>query len=74
MSHAQVYIVDKVENNPITIAGHPAWATEYDTETNEIRAMDIITNSFCAGGNVLVSEHVLDGQLNSLVLKYLKLF
>lgn len=49
----KVYIVDKVENNPITIAGHPAWATEYDTETNEIRAMDIITNSFCAGGNVL---------------------
>ncbi|QRV94399.1 glyoxal oxidase [Ceratobasidium sp. AG-Ba] len=49
----QVYVVDKVENNPIQVAGHPAWATLYNTDSNSIRAMDIITNSFCAGGNVL---------------------
>lgn len=22
----KVYIIDKVQNNPITISGHPAWA------------------------------------------------
>ncbi|KAF8530384.1 glyoxal oxidase [Hysterangium stoloniferum] len=49
----KMYIVDKVENNPTTIAGHPAWAAEYDLDSNMARAMDIVTNSFCAGGNVL---------------------
>ncbi|KAK4052086.1 hypothetical protein OIV83_002380 [Microbotryomycetes sp. JL201] len=49
----KVYIVDKTERNPVSINGHPAWATEYDYTTNTYRAMDIETNSFCAGGNVL---------------------
>lgn len=29
------------------------WATEYDNDSNTYRPMDIVTNSFCAGGNVL---------------------
>ncbi|GAA5898861.1 hypothetical protein JCM6882_004016 [Rhodosporidiobolus microsporus] len=53
----KVYIVDKTERNPVSVTGaagtHPAWATEYDIDTNEYRPMDIVTNSFCAGGNVL---------------------
>ncbi|BGP45591.1 hypothetical protein JCM10450v2_001410 [Rhodotorula kratochvilovae] len=53
----QVYIVDKTEANPVMVTGargeHPAWAVEYDWQTNEYRPMDIVTNSFCAGGNVL---------------------
>ena len=49
----KVYIVDKVENNPITVNDHPAWATEYDISTNQIRAMDVVTNTFCAGGAYL---------------------
>lgn len=49
----KVYIIDKTEGNPATVAGHPAWASEYDLETNQFRTMDIITNSFCAGGTVL---------------------
>ncbi|KAL8277617.1 hypothetical protein RQP46_010049 [Phenoliferia psychrophenolica] len=49
----KVYIVDKTENNPASIGGHPAWATEYDPATNTFRTMDVKTNSFCAGGNVL---------------------
>ena len=32
---------------------HPAWATEYDVDANTFRAMDVVTNSFCAGGSVL---------------------
>ncbi|CAE6489177.1 unnamed protein product [Rhizoctonia solani] len=48
-----VYIVDKTEKNPVEIAGHPAWATLYDVDGNTARPMDIVTNSFCAGGSVL---------------------
>jgi len=49
----KVYIIDKVENNPSQINGHPAWAAEYDINGNTGRPMDIVTNTFCAGGNVL---------------------
>lgn len=63
----KVYIVDKtgepfcmlsyvaliIERNNITINGHPAWATEYDLTTNQARPMDVLSNSFCAGGTVL---------------------
>ncbi|KAG8921616.1 hypothetical protein FRC00_008432, partial [Tulasnella sp. 408] len=49
----KVYIIDKAQNNEAQVAGHPAWATEYDLNTNQYRAMDVTTNTFCAGGNVL---------------------
>ncbi|WWC91234.1 uncharacterized protein L201_006176 [Kwoniella dendrophila CBS 6074] len=49
----KVYIVDKTENNNATVNGHPAWATEYDINTNTFRTMDVLSNSFCAGGTVL---------------------
>ena len=49
----KVYIVDKTENNNATVNGHPAWATEYDLATNTFRTMDVLSNSFCAGGTVL---------------------
>ncbi|OWZ40591.1 glyoxal oxidase [Cryptococcus neoformans 125.91] len=56
-NNKKVYVIDKAENNPITINGaygtHPAWATEYDIETNEYRTLDVYSNTFCAGGNVL---------------------
>jgi len=49
----KVYIIDKTENNPAQVNGHPAWASEYDVYANNGRSMDVITNTFCAGGNVL---------------------
>ncbi|KAK7692517.1 hypothetical protein QCA50_004145 [Cerrena zonata] len=49
----RVYVVDKTENNPTQIKGHPAWAAEYDVNGNTARPMDAVTNTFCAGGNVL---------------------
>ncbi|PCH36106.1 copper radical oxidase [Wolfiporia cocos MD-104 SS10] len=51
----KVYIIDKTERNPTQIDGHPAWAAEYTLTTNEGRPMNAITNSFCAGGNVLAN-------------------
>ena len=61
----KVYFVDKVENNPVTINGHPAWASgananrisrlfaecstlEWTLGANSQRAMDAVTNAFCA--------------------------
>lgn len=55
----KVYILDKTENNPISVTSavsgttHPAWATEYDLSTNTYRIMDVLSNSFCAGGGRL---------------------
>ncbi|KAG8908534.1 hypothetical protein FRB99_005894 [Tulasnella sp. 403] len=49
----KVYILDKTQNNAAQVAGHPAWATEYDLTTNQYRTMDVLTNTFCAGGNSL---------------------
>ncbi|KAG6874492.1 hypothetical protein C0995_010402 [Termitomyces sp. Mi166 len=48
-----VFLVDKVENNPTRIDGHPAWASGWTLDSNAQRPMDAITNSFCAGGNVM---------------------
>ncbi|KAI5475839.1 hypothetical protein MNV49_000803 [Pseudohyphozyma bogoriensis] len=56
----KVYIVDKVQNNSLRINNHPAWATEYDIEANTVRALDIKTNSFCAGGSFLGNGSWLD--------------
>ncbi|EST10143.1 protein of unknown function DUF1929 [Kalmanozyma brasiliensis GHG001] len=49
----KVYILDKTENNPIKVNGHPAWAVEYDINTNRYRTMDVRSNTFCAGGMTL---------------------
>ncbi|KAG6855699.1 hypothetical protein H0H87_011890 [Tephrocybe sp. NHM501043] len=48
-----VFIVDKVENNPVRIDGHPAWASGWTLDSNAQRPMDAVTNTFCAGGNVM---------------------
>lgn len=42
----------RADRQNLTIGGHPAWATEIDLTTWTIRPLDIITNSFCAGGSV----------------------
>ncbi|TDL21723.1 glyoxal oxidase [Rickenella mellea] len=47
------YILDKAENNPPQINGHPVWASEYHIDTDDARPMEVVTNTFCAGGNVL---------------------
>ncbi|KAF9473141.1 copper radical oxidase [Pholiota conissans] len=49
----RLYILDKVQNNPTQINGHPAWASEYRLGDNSQRPMEVVTNSFCAGGNSL---------------------
>lgn len=64
----KVYIVDKVENNPLTINDHPAWATEYDISTNQVRAMEVTTNTFCAGGAYLGDGRLINIGGNQAVI------
>ncbi|KAJ7744986.1 copper radical oxidase [Mycena maculata] len=46
-------IIDKVEHNPLTIGGHPAWAALYDLDTHAVTPLSMLSNSFCAGGSFL---------------------
>ena len=64
---SKVYIVDKTENNPAQVAGHPAWAVSYDIETNNYRPQDVISNAFCAGGTVLGNGSYLNVGGNAAV-------
>lgn len=54
-----VYILDKTENNPMNVTGqygtHAAWGTKYNWQTNEVEAMDVDSNTFCAGGAPLAN-------------------
>lgn len=46
-------LIDKVEDNPLTINGHPAWASEFDLITRKVRALNPSTNAWCATGGFL---------------------
>lgn len=46
----KVYMLDKTENNAVHVNGHPAWAVEYDINSNTYRPMEVRSNTFCAGG------------------------
>ncbi|KAG9014897.1 hypothetical protein FRB94_009055 [Tulasnella sp. JGI-2019a] len=49
----KVYVIDKTENNPVQVNGHPAWAVEYNINNDTYRTMDVVSNTFCAGGSSL---------------------
>ncbi|KAJ7582999.1 copper radical oxidase [Mycena floridula] len=53
VSETHAIILDKVEHNPLTIDGHPAWGALYDLNTHDVKALDLKSNSFCAGSSFL---------------------
>jgi hypothetical protein len=53
ISSTHALIVDKVEHNPLTISGHPAWAALYNLQTHAVKPLAMQSNSFCAGGTFL---------------------
>ncbi|KAG6832068.1 hypothetical protein H0H92_005490 [Tricholoma furcatifolium] len=53
VSSSHALIIDKVEHNPLTISGHPAWAALYNLHTHAVKPLDMQSNSFCAGGTFL---------------------
>ncbi|KXN80994.1 hypothetical protein AN958_06506 [Leucoagaricus sp. SymC.cos] len=53
ISATHAIIIDKVEHNPLSINGHGAWAALYNLNTDELKPLEMKTNSFCAGGAFL---------------------
>jgi len=53
VSETKAIIYDKVENNPLVTNGHKAWAVEFDYTTQSVRALNPLSNSWCATGNFL---------------------
>jgi len=53
------YILDKAENNSMTITTngvtHPAWGTRYNLVNNEVTPMEVQSNTFCAAGMSLAN-------------------
>ena len=44
---------DRASDDPLQINGHSAWGAIWNLETNEVTALDLVTNSWCAGGALL---------------------
>ncbi|KAG8690448.1 hypothetical protein FRC08_010528 [Ceratobasidium sp. 394] len=53
VSETEAIIIDKVEHNPLSVNGHPAWGAIYHLEKHTVRPLNMKTNSFCAGGGFL---------------------
>ncbi|KAF8333942.1 putative copper radical oxidase [Cantharellus anzutake] len=67
VSDKHAVIIDKVEHNPLSISGHPAWGALYDLEKNTIMPLDLLSNSFCAGGSWLSNGTLLNVGGNPVV-------
>ncbi|KAF8599754.1 copper radical oxidase [Ceratobasidium sp. AG-I] len=67
VSDTEAIIIDKVEHNPLTINGHPAWGAIYNLEKHTVRPLDIKSNSFCAGGGFLGNGTLLNVGGNPVV-------
>lgn len=53
ISSTHAIIIDKIEHNPLSIDGHPAWAALYNFQGNGLTPLRMQSNSFCAGGTFL---------------------
>jgi hypothetical protein len=55
-----VIIFDKAEHNPLmTSDGNNAWSALYDSAAHTVRALKLVTNSFCAGELCIDSYHAI---------------
>lgn len=67
ISETHAIIVDKVEHNPLTIDGHPAWAALYNLKTHSVKPLAMQSNSFCAGGTFLSNGTLINVGGNPVV-------
>ena len=44
---------DRASDDPLQINGHSAWGALWNLESNNVTALNVITNSFCATGAML---------------------
>ena len=67
ISSTHALIVDKVEHNPLTVNGHPAWAALYNLENHSLTPLKMDSNSFCAGGTFLSNGTLINVGGNPVV-------
>ncbi|KAG6861530.1 hypothetical protein C0995_015263 [Termitomyces sp. Mi166 len=67
ISSSHALIVDKVEHNPLTVSGHPAWGALYNLHTHAIKPLNMQSNSFCAGGTFLRNGTLINVGGNPIV-------
>lgn len=67
ISSSHAIIIDKVEHNPLTISGHPAWGALYNLNTHSVKALHMQSNSFCAGGTFLSNGTLINVGGNPVV-------
>ena len=67
ISDTHALVVDKVEHNPLTISGHPAWAALYNLRTHALTPLSMQSNSFCAGGAFLSNGTLINVGGNPVV-------
>ncbi|TFY55706.1 hypothetical protein EVJ58_g8086, partial [Rhodofomes roseus] len=67
VSETHALVVDKVEHNPLTIDGHPAWAALYNLKTHSVTPLSVESNSFCAGGTFLSNGTLINVGGNPVV-------
>ncbi|CAL1711882.1 unnamed protein product [Somion occarium] len=53
VSPTLVVIFDRASDDPLQINNHSAWGGLWNLETNEVTALDVLSNSFCASGALL---------------------
>nr|VWP02011.1 C2H2-type domain-containing protein [Ganoderma boninense] len=63
VSPTLVLLFDRAQNDPLQIDGHPAWGGLWNLEHNNITALEVVTNSWCASGAILSN-----GTMASLIL------
>ncbi|KAJ3762681.1 copper radical oxidase [Lentinula raphanica] len=70
LSETHAIVIDKVEHNPLTINGHPAWASLFEFKTRQVTPLDMQSNSFCAGGSFLSNGTLINVGGNPVVEDY----
>ena len=70
ISATHALIVDKVEHNPLTVDGHPAWAALYHLENHSVTPLRMQSNSFCAGGSFLGNGTLINVGGNPVVVTH----
>ncbi|KAL0581691.1 hypothetical protein V5O48_000397 [Marasmius crinis-equi] len=68
VSETTVIIFDKVEHNPLTVNGHVAWASEFNLETKQARALNPLSNTWCATGSFLGNGTFISSGGNPVVI------
>ncbi|KAI0086181.1 copper radical oxidase [Irpex rosettiformis] len=67
ISQSHALVIDKVEHNPLSIDGHPAWAALYNLRTHSVKPLRMQSNSFCAGGTFLSNGTLINVGGNPVV-------